>query len=96
MDPKRLWMMLTDLAGKLGVEVRLEQLNDDDNYRVRGGLCRIGQKTVVFVDKRHSPAGRSEQLARALASSTELDQIYLVPALREYLELFEDSEKEPF
>ena len=84
-------MLLTDLAGKLDIEVRLEQLNDEDHYRVRGGLCRIGGRRVVIVDKRHSPAGRSRQLGRALLACTEPDQVYLVPALREYLEMLRES-----
>jgi hypothetical protein len=94
MDTQRLWMLLTDLAGKLGVEVRLEHLNDDDHYRVRGGLCRIGGKRVVIVDKRHSPAGRSRQLGLALISTAELDQVYLVPALRDYLEELRGPEED--
>ncbi len=85
-------MMLTDLAGKLGVEVRLEYLNDEDHYKVRGGLCRIGQKSVVFVERRQSPAGRSRQLGRALKAVMELDQVYLVPAVRDYLEGLEESD----
>ena len=94
-DPQRIWMMLTDLAGQLGVEVRLETLAEGEEFRVRGGLCRLGSRLVAFIDRRLSPLSRSRQLGQALQSEAglELSNIYLKPALREFMENL-DQEKD--
>jgi hypothetical protein len=86
MDEARLWMLLTDLAAKLGVEVRLEGLTMDEDYHTSGGLIRLGDSRVAIIDKGLGPAGRVRQLGRVLVSTGELDGVYLVPALRDYLE----------
>lgn len=84
LDPQRLWMMLNELAGRLGVRVRLERLEDGEEFPVRGGLCKVGGEAVAIVDKRLAPAGRARQLAGALAGF-DLEGVSMVPALREYL-----------
>lgn len=85
MDANRLWMLLNELAGQVGVEVRLEPLTDDDDYAARGGLCRLGQHLVAFVDRRLPPESRNRQLGMAL-TGIELEGVYLRPAVREFLE----------
>jgi hypothetical protein len=84
MDANRLWMLLNELAGQVGIEVRLEALTDDDDYAASGGLCRLGQRLVAFVDRRLSPEGRNRQLGQAL-KGVESEGVYLRPAVREYL-----------
>lgn len=84
LEPQRLWMMLNELAGRLGVQVRLERLEDGEGFAVRGGLCRVGGQPVAIVDQRLAPAGRARQLAAALAG-LELEGVSMVPALREFL-----------
>ncbi len=85
MDDERLWFLLGEVAASLGVAVRLERLSDDEEYQVRGGLCRLGDRQVIFVERRQGLAGRCRQLGRALLG-LELDGVYLRPALRDYLE----------
>ncbi len=89
MDANRLWMHLNELAGQLGVEVRLEILTDDDDYAARGGLCRIGQRMVAFVDRRLLPEGRNRQLGQAI-NGLELEGVYLRPAVRDFLQDFQN------
>lgn len=89
MDANRLWMHLTELAGQLGVEVRLEPLTDDEDYDAHGGLCRLGQRVVAFVDRRLTPEGRNRQLGMAIIG-LELDGVYLRPAVRDYLQGFQE------
>jgi hypothetical protein len=86
MDPGRLWMLLNDLAAKLGVEVRLESLGNDEDYQTHGGLIRLGGSLVAIIDRGLNPAARVEQLGRALIKTAELDNVYLMPAVREYLD----------
>jgi hypothetical protein len=85
MEPQLIWMLLNDLAGRLGVEVRLERLEDGEEFNVRGGLCRLGPRLVAFVDRRLTVAGRNRQLGLALAGQ-DLNGLFLRPALREFLE----------
>jgi hypothetical protein len=85
MEPQLTWMLLNDLAGRLGVEVRLERLEDGEEFNVRSGLCRLGPRLVAFVDRRLSVAGRTRQLGLALAT-LDLGGIYVKPALREFIE----------
>jgi hypothetical protein len=82
--------MLNDLAGRLGVEVRLEKLEDGEGYESHGGLCRIGGRMLVFVDRRQSDLLRCEQLGRAL-NHLELEGQHMYPVVREFLEQLQNS-----
>ena len=86
MDPDRLWILLNDLAAKLGVEVRLENLAHDEEYRTGGGLIRLGGSWLAIIDQSLGPAGRVRQLGLALVRTGEMDQVYLVPAVREFVD----------
>jgi hypothetical protein len=91
MEPRRLWMMLNELAGRLEVEVRLERLQDGEGYETHGGLVRLGGRLVAIVDQRRGDGARCEQLGRALLEM-DLEGWHMRPALREYLEYLADSE----
>ncbi len=84
LDPARLWPLLNELADRLGVEVRLENLEGGEEYLVKGGLCRLGHRQVAFVERRAAPAARSRQLGRALLAM-DLEGVYLRPAVRNFL-----------
>ncbi len=77
-------MLLNDLAGRVGVEVRLERLEDGEEFSVSGGLCRLGPRLVAFVDRRLPVGGRARQLGLALGG-LDLTGVYLKPVLREFL-----------
>ena len=85
MEPDKLWLLLVDLARRIGVEVRLENLQGDEEYSVSGGLCRLGGRLVAFVDRGFSPLERSRQLGRAL-SGLDLESVYLKPAVRDFMD----------
>jgi hypothetical protein len=85
MEDKRLWFLLGEVAARLDIEVRVERLGGDEEYQVRGGLCRFKDHTVIFVEKQQEMAGRCGQLGQALLG-LELEGVYLRPALRDYLE----------
>lgn len=93
MDIHKLWLFLNELAGQLGVEVRLEALAEGEGYQVNGGLCRLGERMVAFVDRDLNPEARSRQLGRAL-TGLDLDGVYLRPAVREFLEGLGDEPNE--
>lgn len=85
MEPAKLWLLLNELAGQMGVEVRLESLAEGEGYQVSGGLCRLGGRMVAFVDRGLTSRGRVRQLGRALAGR-DLSGVYLRPAVRDFLE----------
>lgn len=93
MDDQRLWTLLSELAAQLDVEVRLDQLNGGEEYQVRGGVCRLGGRLVAFVDRRAAQGGRNRQLGRALAG-LGLDEVYVKPALREFLDGLEPGRRD--
>ncbi|MGD8563213.1 MAG: hypothetical protein PVG60_05960 [Desulfarculaceae bacterium] len=78
-------MLLNELAGQLGLEVRLESLEDGEGYKAQGGFCRIGDRLVAFVDRRLPPEARARQLGSAL-SQMDLNGVYVRPAVRDFLE----------
>ncbi len=75
---------LEDLAEKLDVEIIYGKLSEDD-FRTRGGLCKVKGTHKVFVDQSAPIEDRIEILARAL-SSFDTEGFYLVPYVREILE----------
>jgi hypothetical protein len=79
-----MWLLLNEVAGQLGVEVRLETLEDGEEFSAHGGLCRLGRRLVAFVDRRLSPAGLARSLGMALMG-LGLEGVYLKPAVREFL-----------
>ena len=93
MEAQKLWLLLTETARQLGVEVRLESLDEGEGYHVNGGLCRLGDRLVAFVDRKLPAEARAAQLGLALAG-LDLESIYLRPALREFLDGLEPPSQE--
>ena len=72
---------LVRVARELGFDVREEELLRDAGYRPRSGVCRVGQRDVILMDRRLSGPERVEVLCSALADR-DLEQIFLSPATR--------------
>lgn len=72
---------LTRVARELGFDVREEELLRDAGYRPRSGVCRVGQRDVILMDRKLSGPERVEVLCSALVDR-DLEQIFLSPALR--------------
>jgi hypothetical protein len=70
---------LEQLAVKCGISVRYEKGNFD------GGYCVLKAERLVVVNKRLAPARRASVLAQGLAE-VGINEIYLKPAVREYIE----------
>ncbi len=77
---------LESVAAKLGVEVRYEILvQEGEPGSMRGGLCRVQDRRVIFVDRRLGPVERCAALAEAIATF-DLSDIYLPPIARRAIE----------
>ena len=93
MEAQKLWLLLNETARQLGVEVRLESLDEGEGYQVNGGLCRVEGRLVAFVDRRLPAETRAAQLGLALVG-LDLESIYLRPVLRDFLAGLESEDKD--
>jgi hypothetical protein len=88
-EPAEVEGMLEELkraATELGLEVREEEILREVGYRARSGICRVGERTVVVVDRRLPGPDRIDILCHALAGR-DLERVFLSPALRARLTL---------
>ena len=81
MDEHHILKTLTDILEANRIKVRRELLEDGP-----GGLCRIGKERILFLDSRSLPAIQAEACAAALAEVVDIDNIYLLPDVREFVE----------
>jgi hypothetical protein len=83
-EPAEVEAMLEELrraASELGLEVREEEILREVGYRARSGVCRVGDRTVVVLDRRLSGRERIDILCGALAGR-DFERVFLSPALR--------------
>ena len=81
MDEHHILKALTDILEANRVKIREELLEDGP-----GGLCRIGKESILFLDSRAQPEDQAEACAAALAEVVDIDNIYLLPDVREFVE----------
>lgn len=84
MGESRLLEQLEELAGRLGIRVRYENLRKT-NPGMTGGLCKVNGEFHLLVDRR---TGRQERIGLFLGTLKrfELNGIYMAPKLRSLLE----------
>jgi hypothetical protein len=70
---------LEHLAANCGITIRFEKGDFD------GGYCVLKAERLIVINKRLAPVRRASVLAQGLAE-VGIDEIYLKPALREYIE----------
>ena len=80
---------LEDVATKIGIEVRYDILAAGPVH-ITSGACRMRDKNLVVVDRRLPVQEKLAALAKELAEFN-LDEVYLTPAVREYVELFKNG-----
>jgi len=83
MDEKEIIEQLEDLARRLGVKVRYEELKKEGTFSP-GGLCRVKGEDILIVNSKVGAEEKMLVLAKALASF-DLGRVYMRPALREFL-----------
>ncbi|HTY58934.1 MAG TPA: hypothetical protein VMF59_08955 [Bacteroidota bacterium] len=70
---------LQEVAAQLGVTIRYERGDFE------GGYCILRDQKILLVNRRLFPAKKASVLAMAM-HEIGLEDIYLKPALREYIE----------
>jgi|YelNatPaOPRAMG01_1025707.scaffolds.fasta_scaffold00005_115 hypothetical protein len=84
MKVEELIQELESCAQRLGVEVRR------DKGDFEGGLCRVKDRRLIILNEKVPVTKQLRILARELAR-LEVDQVYLVPAVRELIESASDE-----
>jgi hypothetical protein len=72
---------LLSLAEQLGISIRRELLGGDG-----GGLCSLRGERVLFLDTSADPETQYERTLNGLAGLEELDDLYVIPEIREEIE----------
>jgi hypothetical protein len=89
MQNRKVLEYLEDLAFRLGIEVVCEKLGEAD-FSIEGGLCKVKGVHKIFMDPSAPLELQIEILARAL-SSFKIEELYLLPFIREILEKAQKS-----
>ena len=76
---------LENLADRLGIEVRYENLIDDE-LSIQSGGCKVLGKTLILIEVLRSPREQAQILAREL-SKYDLEDLHLLPRVRDFIAL---------
>jgi len=79
MKAEKLVQHLSDAVRRIGYVLRVEEGN------FRGGQCIFAEERLVILNRRMSFEERADLLAQVLATEN-LEQIYLLPEVRTYIE----------
>ncbi len=91
MKPEQMYQELKHLAEKLGLQVS-EQNFRPTGIRVRSGYCKVKGQDWCIIDKHLRLPRKVEVLAECLCELPH-DSVYILPAVREYLDTFSVSLK---
>jgi len=84
MQSRQVLEYLEELAERLGVEVVYQKLGEEE-FAVRGGLCKINGNFKIFIDRSQSVEDQINIVAQGLASF-DTEEVFLFPYIREVLE----------
>lgn len=83
---EKLFEELRAVAEQMGIQVIIDKGN------FRGGYCLVYTEKKIVLNKMLPAEGKAAKLAESL-KHFPLDELYLKPALREYLEMTMPSQK---
>ena len=89
MKPEQLYHELKMLSEKLGVTV-LEHNFRSTGVKAKSGFCTVKGEKLFIIDKNSTVREKNETLASGLSRLAHED-IYIVPALREFLNKYSDK-----
>lgn len=92
MKPDKLFQELKDLAEKLGIIVS-EQNFRNTGIHVNSGYCKVKDKDHCIINKHLKTKQKIEVLGECLSIFSH-DDIYTMPAVREFLESFKPIQPE--
>ncbi|MGC8659683.1 MAG: hypothetical protein ACP5U1_11470 [Desulfomonilaceae bacterium] len=81
---------LEDLANRLGVKLRYENLSKGP-VRAMGGYCRLLDDHLILIDKNDSKKRKIKLIARSLRRF-DLETVFVPPALRRIIQSCEKQD----
>ena len=75
---------LETLAAQLEIEVRYENLADDE-VTIHSGSCKLLDRDLILIDRQQPLVERARLLAREL-SRYDLENFYILPRVREFIQ----------
>ncbi|MFO7667274.1 MAG: hypothetical protein R6V76_11675 [Desulfobacterales bacterium] len=91
MKPEQIYIELKNLSEKLNIIIS-EQSFRKTGIKVRSGFCRIKGKNYFIVDRDLSTPKKNELIAEYF-SNLNYENIYIVPAVRDFINLNKSSKK---
>jgi hypothetical protein len=97
--PEKLYHELKDLAEKIGIRVSEQNFRITTGIRVKSGFCIVKDQECCIIDKHLKMNKKTEALAeciseKLIASNESVETIFMVPAVREYMERFKPIAKQ--
>ena len=92
LEDKALLAQLEELADSLGLKVRYEKIKKEASF-YPGGLCRVKGEDTFIINKQASADDKIQALAKGIVSF-DLSQVYIKPALREFLLRYSDHDQD--
>ncbi|MHC4332402.1 MAG: hypothetical protein ACYSUV_01470 [Planctomycetota bacterium] len=86
MNEQRIFEELLALLEANGVKVRSEPLGGSG-----GGLCTVKGEKLFFVDTQATSAERAATCAEAVAKVVDIEQIFIRPEVREFIEKYSNQ-----
>jgi hypothetical protein len=83
MTHEELLIQLEDLAGRLNIQVQYESQKNEDPSTF-GGFCRVRDQHMIIIHSKATISRKIDILAEVLRRF-DIDDLYMRPALREYL-----------
>jgi len=84
MNDEALFNELTELAERLGISVRDENINIEESSS-NGGLCRVDGKYFLILNSKAAVEEKNRVMIKAL-TQFDLGAIFIKPFIRELLE----------
>jgi len=84
LDENTILGQLEELARSLAIQIRYEPIKREGIFRA-GGLCRLKGEYVLIIDSKATMREKIQSLGRA-ANRFDLNQVYLRPGLREFID----------
>lgn len=78
---QKLLEQLEELAEKLGLKVRYEQIKKESSF-YPGGLCRVKDENIIIINSKAPPEDKIDAFVEALGNF-DLTDVFMRPALRD-------------
>jgi hypothetical protein len=83
MNDEELLIQLEDLAGRLNIQVQYESLKSEDPSTF-GGFCRVRDQHMIIIHSKATISRKIDVFTEALRHF-DIDDLFIRPALRDYL-----------